>query len=1066
MTKKKDSATAQRVRSPRNLREGIQSFFQGPRSAPASKEDSDLDFRRRLLEVYRKLAAAGELVAPLPVWVDFPLDEEALRLSPRLQSALAASTAYSPSKWLLEKELAARISGSSEGPSWSPDSGEDVYDAAAREELRGLCFSGGGIRSATFCLGVLQALAGSRKLGGFDYLSTVSGGGYIHQWLASWIIRDPDRFRGVEKKLIPVPQGACPARTPEQIHWLRRYSSYLTPRRGILSADTWTMIATWFRNTTLNQIVLFAFLAACILAIRTVTLPFMLDTPETGAAAGAAAAAVAGPVAAAAPWQWALGLCLVFLVVELIAFSSTRLWKALASVTAPAAANQVPPNALTDVGVAVCVVLPTFMMTVLVTLESVGRIVVVPYKHYPVMLIGLFLYVLAMVLAVTFGGQAPEMLKTLSRRPRTRWFSAAMVLSAVLVTVVALGPAAWLADLPGGPDRVTNGPVRITRMTQEATRTVGRVLRKALARPEPATPAQKAKAALAGPASAPASHERRNEHLILAGMKDRLVAVFFPVVFLFFPLLAVRLQLGLIGRFYTESRREWLARFGAWCVIFAAVWMILSGVALLGPPVLKLFLEDRSVPKIWGVLSVLAAHVATLYAGGSGKSDGKPKPGKLLGYNMMDLVGMVGAPACILILLIVVAGLVDIELGWIAGLAYPRSFTVLFALGVLGILFLFGWRIDVNEFSLHGFYRNRLARCYLGATDRSRTPDPFNHFDEHETGVRKGIVVSDLLPARFGGVGKDGDKPYDGPFPIFCSTINLTFGEDLGWQERKGASFAFTPFYSGYHVGWTSEKGSNADTTYNGFVRTRDYAYSGGGIPLATAAAISGAALSPNQGYSSTPSLAFLMTLFNVRLGWWLANTRKPRVWPSIENRPTPAFGIGYLLKELAGRSDDTSNYVCLSDGGRFENMGLYELVRRRVKHIVICDAEQDTDMVFAGIGNAIARCRTDFGAEIDLDLRPLRKDDNTGLSPAHFRTGAIHYPAPPGQTAAHRFHGTVVYIKSTLVGDEPADILHHRLTYPEFPQDSTVNQWFTESQFESYRRLGQLCAERASGKI
>jgi hypothetical protein len=131
--------------------------------------------------------------------------------------------------------------------------------------------------------------------------------------------------------------------------------------------------------------------------------------------------------------------------------------------------------------------------------------------------------------------------------------------------------------------------------------------------------------------------------------------------------------------------------------------------------------------------------------------------------------------------------------------------------------------------------------------------------------------------------------------PIICSTVNLTSGADLAYQDRKGASFAFTPLLSGYHVNWTVERGTNGATTYNGFVPTREYAYrpqgcavrddperaheccgSRTGSLLASVAAISGAALSPNQGYNSQPALAFLMTLFNVRLGWWIANTRKP----------------------------------------------------------------------------------------------------------------------------------------------------------------------------------------------
>src|SRR5262249_26169098 len=134
--------------------------------------------------------------------------------------------------------------------------------------LVGLCFSGGGIRSATFNLGVLQGLAELGLLRRFDYLSSVSGGGYIHQWLAAWIRRtstanstkvDPlagvAAFNVVNDPVRPAPDNGDTV-DPLQIHWLRRYSNYLTPMRGFFTADTWVAVATWFRNTLLNQIAL------------------------------------------------------------------------------------------------------------------------------------------------------------------------------------------------------------------------------------------------------------------------------------------------------------------------------------------------------------------------------------------------------------------------------------------------------------------------------------------------------------------------------------------------------------------------------------------------------------------------------------------------------------------------------------------------------------------------------------------------------------------------------------------------------------------------------------------
>jgi len=126
-------------------------------------------------------------------------------------------------------------------------------------------------------------------------------------------------------------------------------------------------------------------------------------------------------------------------------------------------------------------------------------------------------------------------------------------------------------------------------------------------------------------------------------------------------------------------------------------------------------------------------------------------------------------------------------------------------LAVLVICLLFAWRVDINEFSLHAFYRNRLTRCYLGASNIPRHPNPFTGFDYSDADV----AVSDLLPA----------KRYYGPFPIFCTALNLTFGEELAWQERKAASFVFTPLYSGYDVPWTAAK-RESNWRFNGFVRT------------------------------------------------------------------------------------------------------------------------------------------------------------------------------------------------------------------------------------------------------
>ena len=268
-----DHAGGSRVNWPKSLWISIPSLLYSQKKEPESIAESTPLYHVRLLVVYRDLRVrevgkTEHFMPSLPSWAQAAINLnvltsdtlendlrspdvidkleghpqwqkaiDALEKNPRLQEAVAAVTAYTPSKWLLERELSVRdrtrpdneeeITSAADiqktgEKSWSPDSGEDVYHAAAVQNLRGLCFSGGGIRSATFCLGVLQALADFGNLGKFDYLSTVSGGGYIHQWLASWIHNDPDGFESVRKKLIPVPPDKSPARIPGQIMWLRR----------------------------------------------------------------------------------------------------------------------------------------------------------------------------------------------------------------------------------------------------------------------------------------------------------------------------------------------------------------------------------------------------------------------------------------------------------------------------------------------------------------------------------------------------------------------------------------------------------------------------------------------------------------------------------------------------------------------------------------------------------------------------------------------------------------------------------------------------------------------------
>jgi hypothetical protein len=182
-----------------------------------------------------------------------------------------------------------------------------------------------------------------------------------------------------------------------------------------------------------------------------------------------------------------------------------------------------------------------------------------------------------------------------------------------------------------------------------------------------------------------------------------------------------------------------------------------------------------------------------------------------------------------------------------------------------------------------------------------------------------------------------------------------------------------------------------------------------------------------------------------------------------------PGFGILYLLLELFGSTNDERAYVYLSDGGHFENLGIYELVRRGCRLILACDASEDRDYKLGELGNAIRKCRNDFGVDIKINVDNLRAvgksgesgDDDIRKSSQHCAVGVISYEKARTDPTAKP--GILIYIKASLTGDEPADVLEYKYSQADFPHDSTADQWFSESQFESYRKLGEHIIEQCA---
>ena len=269
---------------------------------------------------------------------------------------------------------------------------------------------------------------------------------------------------------------------------------------------------------------------------------------------------------------------------------------------------------------------------------------------------------------------------------------------------------------------------------------------------------------------------------------------------------------------------------------------------------------------------------------------------------------------------------------------------------LIGGVIALGWLADPNLISLHGFYKARVSRAYLGASNSGR-----HNAEITDAAPGDDIQLKDIWNHDIGG-----------PYHLINTSRNLVGGSDLAMSQRLAENFVM----SRYHCG----------SARAGYRCTAQYM--SGQLSLATAVAISGAAVSPTMG-SKTPSaaLTLLLSLFNARLGFW-APTPSGKRWYEGHARLWPF----YLLRETLANTGNLGTYCYLTDGGHFDNTGLYALVERGCRNIVVCDCGADPKPAFEDIGTAIRRCRIDFGTEIDLAI-----DD------------FVEAPGPQGASAGYR---------------------------------------------------------------
>ncbi|MEO5373355.1 MAG: patatin-like phospholipase family protein [Alphaproteobacteria bacterium] len=404
------------------------------------------------------------------------------------------------------------------------------------------------------------------------------------------------------------------------------------------------------------------------------------------------------------------------------------------------------------------------------------------------------------------------------------------------------------------------------------------------------------------------------------------------------------------------------------------------------------------------------------------------------------------------------AGNGDSKKAWYSPLVIPIA-ALLAVLGVLlisyrvalhldaltaAIIFVFVMVVavkgDVNLVSLHRMYRDRLMETFL--------PDCTNYDRES---WQPATVANEAKLSEF----------TQRPYHLLNTNVVLLDSTNTRIRGRGGDSYILSPLHSGsVSTGWHP----TGDIDGKG---TKD------GMTLATAMAISGAAVNAHVGSDSqpgilrNPAVSFLISLFGLQLGVWVSNPNK--------SGKTPNFLVPGVNALLGRGLRTTAWFHMLTDGGHFDNTGIYELVRRRVGLIVAVDGSADRGCIFDDLGAAIEKVRVDFGVTISFpggaggslaDLKantPSQSFPGIETASRGWVVGVIQYPPINGVLPPP---GRLIYIKSTLVEKLPTHVYAYAAANKDFPNQSTADQFFDEFQLESYLALGQAIGGEAAVDI
>jgi len=860
------------------------------------------------------------------------------------------------------------------------------YRELNEKKRAALCLSGGGIRSAAFGLGVIEALARQQVDGGethhveentagdckpkdhgkpeysllaqFHYLSTVSGGGYIGSWLSAWRLRAS--FPRLWSNLVGRPCG--PDEETATIGWLRAYSNYLTPKLGLLSGDFWAAIAICLRNMILNWLIIIPVVCIVLLIIKLI--------------------AVFGiGVAHHPPTSWITGLFgVLWLVLQVFALRLVNRHR-------PTRRALDEPRGIDQRFFLWFILLPAGIAAAgFIQLASSNSGLALLDHHGKA-----FVFIIA-----ALAGAVIYALSWLLAGRRYHDYDFGYWTASGLVYGLLLGVGAY------------------------------------------------------------AYNQAPTQGYLL--FNDLLLPMIFGVPWIIVSQMIAEMIFVALASYEknSDSDREWLARAAGWYLLTALGWLIGTLLIFAGSLMAEGLVHgvDKWLAPMGGISGAVIA-----WLGKSPLSQGRGPQAKGAWPITTGVILTIAAIVFVVALIVFLSAGLD----WLMfdgtalaiSLRFPGTeiFTpiwwtvvlrLLIGLAVTGVIALIAsYFVNINRFSLHALYRNRLVRAFLGASRPRRHPDDFTDFDADDN-----PRVHELWPEKPKNSGwPEPDRADWRPFHVINMTLNIVSTRHLSWQERKAESFTVSPLHAG--------------SACKAYRRTREYGAPDGGITLGTAVAISGAAASPNMGYHSSPGITLLLALFNVRLGWWLGNPG--REGDETYWREGPRFAIRPLLEETFGLTTDTKPYVYLSDGGHFENLGIYEMVRRRCRFIISVDAGADPDYGFEDLGNAQRKIALDLGVPIrfygltKLKKRPAEGQADIGPDCPYHAIGVIDYP-----TADHGGEkGYILYIKAGYHGVEGPGVCSYAVANPTFPHQTTADQWFSESQFESYRALGFTIANQ-----